>query len=111
MPNSADILRSRKATATINEVEMQIKGVPFRFVDVGGQRTQRQKWQLCLADVTAILFIASASDFDEQLREDALVNRLDESCKVFETLVNHKYLSSVIFALLFFQLTLIRLNV
>lgn len=74
---------------------MEIKNVPFRFVDVGGQRTQRQKWQLCLADVTAILFLASSSDFDEQLREDAQVNRLDESCKVFETLVNHKYLKSV----------------
>jgi hypothetical protein len=75
---------------------MEIKNVPFRFVDVGGQRTQRQKWQQCLADVTAILFLASASDFDEKLREDAQVNRLDESCKVFETLVNHKYLRAVI---------------
>ena len=23
---------------------MDIEGVPFKFVDVGGQRTQRQRW-------------------------------------------------------------------
>lgn len=96
MPIEADILRSRKATSAITEVEMEIKNVRFRFVDVGGQRTQRQKWQQCLSDVTAVLFLASSSDFDEQLREDATINRLDESCKVFETLVNHKYLQTVL---------------
>ena len=87
---------------------MEIKNVPFRFVDVGGQRTQRQKWQQCLADVTAILFLASSSDFDEKLREDSQVNRLDESCKVFETLVNHKYLRAVIDFNLKYSISLIQ---
>ena len=78
---------------------MNIKGVPFQFIDVGGQRTQRQKWQLCFSDVTAILFLASSSEYDEYLREDEQTNRLEESCKIFETLVNYKYLKNVQFIL------------
>lgn len=78
---------------------MEIKNVPFRFVDVGGQRTQRQKWHQCFADVTAILFLASSSEYDEYLREDGQTNRLEESCKVFETLINYKYLRNVEFIL------------
>ena len=30
-PNSADILRCRRATTNINEIEMDIKNVPFRY--------------------------------------------------------------------------------
>lgn len=78
---------------------MMIKKVPFRFVDVGGQRTQRQKWQQCFSDVTAILFLASCSEYDESLREDPTTNRLDESCKIFETLVNYRFLQNVEFIL------------
>ena len=78
---------------------MEIKTVPFRFVDVGGQRTQRQKWHLCFSDVTAILFLASSSEYDEYLREDGATNRLDESCKVFDTLINYKVLKNVEFIL------------
>lgn len=78
---------------------MIIQNVPFRFVDVGGQRTQRQKWHQCFSDVTAILFLASCSEFDECLREDNKINRLEESCKVFETLINYKYLKDVEFIL------------
>jgi guanine nucleotide-binding protein subunit alpha-12 len=68
LPDSDDILRARRATTGINEIEMDIKKVPFRFVDVGGQRTQRQKWHQCFSDVTAILFLASSSEYDEYLR-------------------------------------------
>lgn len=99
MPDSADILRSRRATTGIIEINMEIKSVPFQFIDVGGQRTQRQKWHQCFSDVTAILFLASSSEYDEYLREDCQTNRLDESCKVFETLVNYKYLENVEFIL------------
>jgi hypothetical protein len=57
MPDVTDILRCRRATTNINEVEIDVKNVPFQFVDVGGQRTQRQKWHQCFADVTAIIFL------------------------------------------------------
>ena len=54
-----------------------------------------------MSDVTAILFLASSSEYDEYLREDGRTNRLEESCKVFETLVNFRYLKNVEFIIFF----------
>jgi hypothetical protein len=90
MPTTLDILHARKATKGIAEHEFLIHDVPFRFVDVGGQRSQRQRWYQCFADVTSILFIASSSEFDQVLLEDRQTNRLVESCNIFETIVNNR---------------------
>ena len=90
MPTKLDILHARKATKGIAEHEFLIRGVPFHFVDVGGQRSQRQRWFQCFEDVTSILFLASSSEFDQVLFEDLRTNRLLESCNIFETIVNNK---------------------
>lgn len=48
-----------------------LQNIPFVFVDVGGQRTQRQKWTKCFdGSVTSILFLVSTSEFDQVLAED-----------------------------------------
>lgn len=47
-----------------------LQEIPFVFVDVGGQRTQRQKWTTCFSSVTSILFLVSTSEFDQVLAED-----------------------------------------
>lgn len=61
------------------------------FLDVGGQRSQRQKWYRCFDEaVTSILFLVSSSEFDQVLFEDRKTNRLIESCNIFETIVNNK---------------------
>ncbi|XP_072167672.1 guanine nucleotide-binding protein subunit alpha-13-like [Diadema setosum] len=94
-PPQKDILHSRKATKGIKEHVIQIKNVPFRFVDVGGQRSQRQKWFQCFESVTSILFLASSSEFDQVLMEDRITNRLKESCDIFDTIVNHKCFANI----------------
>ena len=90
MPVRLDVLHSRKATKGISEHMFDIRGVPFKFVDVGGQRSQRQKWYQCFEGVTSILFLVSSSEFDQVLFEDRKTNRLIESCNIFETIVNNK---------------------
>lgn len=95
VPTKQDILHSRKATKGILEHSIDIKNVPFRFVDVGGQRSQRQKWFQCFEGVTSILFLVSSSEFDQVLMEDRQTNRLIESCNIFDTIVNHKYFANV----------------
>ena len=95
MPTKLDILHARKATKGIVEHEFLINSVPFRFVDVGGQRSQRQRWFQCFDDVTSILFLASSSEFDQVLFEDRRTNRLLESCNIFETIVNNKAFSHI----------------
>ncbi|KAG1675350.1 Guanine nucleotide-binding protein subunit alpha-13 [Nymphon striatum] len=89
LPNNLDILHSRKATKGITEFTVPINNIPFRFVDVGGQRSQRQKWYLCFENVTSILFLVSSSEYDQVLLEDRVTNRLVESRNIFETIVNH----------------------
>lgn len=95
VPIKLDILHARKATKGIIEHQFDIKGIPFLFVDVGGQRSQRQKWFQCFEGITSILFLASSSEFDQLLMEDRRTNRLTESCDIFETIINNKTFSNV----------------
>lgn len=72
-PTHQDILHCRKATKGISEFVIPINNIPFLFVDVGGQRSQRQKWYQCFDYVTSILFLVSSSEFDQVLLEDRCV--------------------------------------
>ncbi|KOB69114.1 G protein alpha subunit, partial [Operophtera brumata] len=85
VPSHQDILHCRKATKGISECTININNVPFVFVDVGGQRTQRQKWTQCFDSVTSILFLVSSSEFDQVLK----TNRLEEALNIFDTIVNN----------------------
>lgn len=90
MPTKQDILHARKATKGIVEYDTLIQKIPFKFVDVGGQRSQRTKWFQCFDSVTAILFLVSSSEYDQVLMEDRQTNRLVESVRIFETIVKNK---------------------
>lgn len=95
LPSRHDVLLARKATKGIVEHDFVIKGIPFKMVDVGGQRSQRQKWFQCFDGITSILFMVSSSEYDQVLMEDRRTNRLVESMNIFETIVNNKLFSSV----------------
>lgn len=43
--------------------------------DVGGQRNERKKWIHCFDNVTAVIFVAALSEYDQCLFEDASTNR------------------------------------
>ncbi|XP_066995562.1 guanine nucleotide-binding protein subunit alpha homolog [Anabrus simplex] len=94
-PSHQDILHARKATKGITEFEVPINNIPFRFMDVGGQRSQRQKWFQCFEGVTSIIFLVSSSEFDQVLLEDRRTNRLEESRNIFDTIVNNSIFRGV----------------
>ncbi|XP_049577150.1 guanine nucleotide-binding protein subunit alpha-12 [Syngnathus scovelli] len=94
-PSRQDILFARKATKGIVEHDFVIKKIPFKMVDVGGQRSQRQKWFQCFDGITSILFMVSSSEYDQVLMEDRRTNRLVESMNIFETIVNNKLFLNV----------------
>ncbi|KAH9365408.1 hypothetical protein HPB48_021657 [Haemaphysalis longicornis] len=85
-----------------------LNGIPFRFVDVGGQRSQRQKWFRCFDSVTSILFLVSSSEYDQALLEDRCTNRLVESRSIFETIVNNRCFAEVSIILFFNKTDLLR---
>ena len=71
LPSQQDILLARKPTKGIHEYDFEIKNVPFKIVDVGGQRSERRRWFECFDSVTSILFLVSSSEYD-QVRPPAL---------------------------------------
>lgn len=72
IPSQQDILLARKPTKGIHEYDFEIKNVPFKMVDVGGQRSERRRWFECFDSVTSILFLVSSSEYD-QVKKTLLV--------------------------------------
>jgi GTPase SAR1 family protein len=86
-----DILHVRKRTTGIAETKFSHNGLNFTMVDVGGQRNERKKWIHCFEDVTAIIFVAALSEYDQVLEEDNTTNRMVESLKLFEDTINNDW--------------------
>jgi hypothetical protein len=91
LPTTDDVLRSRVRTTGIVQSDFEIKKMPFSMFDVGGQRNERRKWIHCFDNVDAVVFVASLSEFDQNLYEDETKNRLDEALELFQQIVGSKW--------------------
>jgi GTPase SAR1 family protein len=90
-PSHDDRIRTRVRTTGIVEHNFEIDGNPFRMFDVGGQRNERKKWIHCFEGVTAVLFVAAISEFDQVLFEDESTNRMTEALNLFFDICNSKW--------------------
>jgi len=90
LPTEQDVLRSRVRTTGIVESNFAIDGNHFKMMDVGGQRNERKKWLHCFSGVTAILFVAALSEYDQVLFEDEETNRMVEALNLFDEICNYK---------------------
>lgn len=52
-----------------------IDGTTFEMYDVGGQRNERKKWIHCFDNVTAVIYVAALSEYNQGMFEDANTNR------------------------------------
>lgn len=84
LPSEQDVLRSRVRTTGIVENDFEIENNQFKMYDVGGQRNERKKWIHCFENVTAVLFVAAISEYDQVLYEDENTNRIVEALNLFE---------------------------
>ncbi|GAM21567.1 hypothetical protein SAMD00019534_047420, partial [Acytostelium subglobosum LB1] len=91
IPTEQDVLRCRVKTTGIQESDFMFEKIRLKIVDVGGQRSQRRKWIHCFDCVTAVIFVAAMSDYDQVLREDESINRTHESLALFKEIVNCDY--------------------
>jgi guanine nucleotide-binding protein G(i) subunit alpha len=91
IPTKDDVLRSRVRTTGIVENEFNIDGNQFKMFDVGGQRNERKKWIHCFEKVTAVLFVAAISEYDQVLYEDENTNRMVEALNLFEEICNSRW--------------------
>eukprot|EP01084_Bolivina_argentea_P145519 255048_1 len=69
LPTNDDIMLCRVQTTGLHEMGFTIKDDTFKVIDVGGQRSQRRKWIHCFENVTALIFVAALSEYDQKLYE------------------------------------------
>jgi len=93
IPSEQDVLRSRVRTTGIVENEFLIDGNRFKMFDVGGQRNERKKWIHCFENVTAVIFVAAISEYDQYLYEDENTNRMHEALNLFDSICNSRWFS------------------
>jgi len=86
-----DMLYARVRTSGIVEEKYKIDGAAFVMYDVGGQRNERKKWIHCFEDVTAVIFVAALSEYDQNLYEDASTNRMIEAIQLFDEICNNRF--------------------
>jgi GTPase SAR1 family protein len=86
-----DALLARVRTSGIVEEQYKIDGVDFVMFDVGGQRNERKKWIHCFENVTAVIFVAAISEYNQVLYEDSSANRMDEALELFEEISNSRW--------------------
>ncbi|XP_057504728.1 guanine nucleotide-binding protein alpha-1 subunit-like [Actinidia eriantha] len=66
------------------QLERTKKGEVYRLFDVGGQRNERRKWIHLFEGVTAVIFCAAISEYDQTLFEDESKNRITETKELFD---------------------------
>eukprot|EP00158_Paraphelidium_tribonemae_P003071 Partr_v1_DN25876_c1_g1_i2_m2864 putative Guanine nucleotide binding protein (G protein) alpha len=93
-PTDQDILFSRVKTTGITETTFKIDQLLYRMFDVGGQRSERKKWIHCFENVTAVIFMAAISEYDQVLIEDETVNRIQEALGLFDSICNSKWFAT-----------------
>jgi len=94
-PSYEDLLNMRSRTTGIVDNEFRMGTEKFRMVDVGGQRNERKKWIHCFESVTAIIFVAAISEYDQKLFEDETVDRTKETLTLFENTLNNRTFNNV----------------
>mmetsp|Transcript_52734 Transcript_52734/g.87353 ORF Transcript_52734/g.87353 Transcript_52734/m.87353 type:complete len:364 (+) Transcript_52734:89-1180(+) len=99
MPSDEDILLVRKRTTGIIEEHFTIQTTKFHICDVGGQRNERKKWIHCFDNVTAVIFVASLSSYNEVLLEDESVIVMHEELNLFEQICNSRWFTETAFIL------------
>ena len=70
------------------EQRFEIDKKVLHIYDVGGQRNERKKWIHCFENVTAVIFVAALSCYDEIMFEDETKNAMDDSIELFHEVCN-----------------------
>ncbi|KAL7553139.1 hypothetical protein ACHAWF_016404 [Thalassiosira exigua] len=89
-PTTQDILIARVRTTQVVMEKYRIDGIDFEMYDVGGQRSERRKWIDCFDQVTAVIFVAALSEFDQTLAEAKRTNRMVEALELFRSVCNNR---------------------
>eukprot|EP01083_Nonionella_stella_P038443 104594_1 len=91
VPSEEDVLLVRYRTTGVIEQIFTVEESTFHIFDVGGQKSERKKWIHCFENVTAVMFVASLSCYDEVMFEDEDVNSMVDTLDLFGTICNNEW--------------------
>lgn len=94
IPSNDDILHARVRTSDVHIAKYIIDENVYEFYDVGGQRNERKKWIHHFDNVTAIIFVASLSEYDQVLLENEWTNRM---VSILQFMLQFNFILSYIF--------------
>jgi len=94
IPNDRDLLLVRHRTTGVTEQKIEVEHRRLHLFDVGGQKSERKKWIHCFEHVTAVLFVASLSSYNEVLFEDDSMNAMHDSISLFEEICNLRWFAT-----------------
>ncbi|EAY13558.1 transducin alpha subunit, putative [Trichomonas vaginalis G3] len=88
-PSDEDILKARIRTIGIDKVTINCDDALIRIYDVGGQKSERSKWEKCMSEVQGVIFCVSFAEFDKPMFESPEIPRIQDALSIFEQ-VTHK---------------------
>lgn len=91
IPTDMDIINVRHRTTGVTSKTFIIEQNGFSLFDVGGQQSERKKWIHCFEDVTAVIFVASLSCYDESVFENREKNAMHDTLELFDEICNNKW--------------------
>ncbi|KAI9691975.1 MAG: guanine nucleotide-binding protein subunit alpha [Bogoriella megaspora] len=101
VPSTQDVLYARTKTTGIDRAVYEFDGTTYQVFDVGGVRSERNRWSQCFDDVDAILFTVDSVAYEKRLFEDESQNRMQEQLDLWESIVNGPWFSQTSFVLIF----------
>merc|ERR1712228_78372 len=90
VPNETEMLMVRYRTTGVLDQKFTLEKNEFHVFDVGGQKSERKKWIHCFDNVTAVIFVAALSCFDQLMFEDE-GNQMVDSLQTFDNIANNEY--------------------
>ena len=76
-------------------MRMEINSSNWHIIDLGGQKAERKKWIHHFENVSAIIFVAGLSCYDEVLFEDHSMNSMVDQLELFDEICNNKLFKEV----------------
>ncbi|KAF5386136.1 hypothetical protein D9615_002342 [Tricholomella constricta] len=100
VPTDTDVVRARLRTTGVQEYQFTLDrgtstDLDWLMYDVAGIRTSRAAWIPYFKDITAIIFLAPLSAFNETLAEDPETNSIHDTFSLWKTVCSSKLLANV----------------
>jgi len=88
VPSIDDIIRARVRTIGIDMITIEKDCTPIRIFDVGGQKSERIKWNQIESKIEGVIFCISLADYDKPMFEDNEKLRITDSIEIFDAITH-----------------------